>query len=397
MKILLISSSSGSHGGGEFYLLTLAEGLRAMEHDVRIWMSEHPQMDPLAEAFLRQQVPVERICYRNTYHRKTRCFGAFFDRPLQKALSRRMRDSGVDLIHVNQQCLEDGLDLIVAAGQSKLPAVSTIHVTRSAASLKAHGAWLRDSLSRYVLRRSHVPLIGISPTSAADLAHFLHGPAGHVQETDVTTIQSEPPVYSVANGVSSPQLADRARQREGLGLSSGDFILGVIARIEEQKNPLFMCRLLKQLPEHVKCVWVGDGRLREQFETEIRKTGLESRVILTGWRDSASQCLSAFDCFCLPSHYEGMPLALLEAMAASLPCVASRVDGTQDAIQHGRDGYLCSVDDVGQWLHALLPLIESPGLRSTIGQAAHARYKAEFSIEAMTKRTVAVYEEVIGK
>ena len=386
MKILLVSSSSGSHGGGEFYLSGLAVGLSALGHQPIAWLSQHSQMDPLADRFRADAVAVHRFDYVNTYHRRLRSVGAFFDRAAQSRIAAELKAADADLIHINQQCLEDGLDLVAAGAMIGRPVVSTIHVTRSAASLQARGAWLRDGISRLALKRSRLPLIGISPTSTNDLIQFLG-----------TDRNADQPVYCVTNGVAQPATSDAEPLRKSLGLDSEDFVLGVIARIEDQKNPLFMCRLLKALPASVKCVWVGDGRLRAELESNIREHQLEQRFILAGWQQQASRFLAAFDVFCLPSRYEGLPLALLEAMAAGKPAVVSQVDGTQDAINDGVDGFLCPVDDVDHWKRRVLQLMDSSADRQRMGVAATARYESQFSLDAMARRTVDVYHKVVER
>jgi glycosyltransferase involved in cell wall biosynthesis len=400
MKIALVSSSSGSHGGGEFYLRELAGSLQLLGHRVTTWISDHSQMDPLAKSFETRHLSVGRFDYPNTYHRRLRSAGAYFDGALHRRLSVLFRESGADILHINQQCLEDALDLVAAASMCGISAVSTIHVTRSATSLNAKLGQARDFLARRALRKSRLPLIGISKTSALDLSQFVNGHRTlTVPDTCNRDVQSAPfcPVFAVANGVATPTDKDRDSLRASLGLQPQHVVLGVVARIEHQKNPLFMCQLLKALPTFVHCVWVGDGRMRTAMENERDRLGLQERLHLPGWQDQASKWMAAFDVFTLGSFYEGLPLALLEAMAAKLPCVASRVDGTQDAIDDGTSGYLCPVNAVDVWVRTLEPLIASADLRVQIGAAARQRYEADFSIEAMAKRTIAVYEDVIRR
>jgi|GEM_PF-552280 len=401
MKVALVSSSSGSHGGGEFYLRELACGLQDAGHDPTVWLSKHGSMEALSRSILDRNLKLRQFDYLNTYQRKGRSLSAWLDRRTAARLSAEFQQSEADVIHINQQCLEDGLDLLRAAADSGKPAVSTIHVTRSAKNLGARLGWLRDLICRQALRSAAVPLIGISDVSAGDLAAFVAGSDCPPHVTDCGNGRrwdASVAIYSVLNGV--PQVhqisaATQREMRESVGVRSNDLVIGVIARIEEQKNPMFMCRLLSELPLDIHCVWVGDGRLRRELEVQIDRSGLQRRFHLAGWQDQAARWLSIFDVFVLPSLFEGLPLALLEAMSAARPCVVSDVDGTRDAIQDGVNGYLCPVNDVNAWVNVLRPLIESAELRSKIGNAARERYEAEFSIQAMTQRTVAVYEQVI--
>lgn len=394
VKILLISSSSGSHGGGEFYLRELAASLAVLGHEPTTWMSHHMQMNPLAEGFTSRGLHLRRFHYVNTYHRRLRSFGAVLDRSLQRRLANEFNQSGADVIHLNLQCLEDALDLLLAASQCAVPVVATVHVTHSARNLGARGGVVRDALSRRILRTAQIPLIAVSNPSATDLCRFL-GVSAVRAIPGGSYVRKALPVYSVANGVSTPTTGDALTLRRSVGLGASDFVLGVVARLEQQKNPLFMCRLLEQLPSRVHCVWIGDGRLRSRLEAEIAGLKLQHRFHLAGWKENATEWFSAFDVFCLPSLYEGLPLALLEAMSAGLPCVVSDVDGTRDAIDQSVSGFRCTVNDVQSWQDSLTALIALPELCSRIGDAARTRHAAEFSIEAMTQRTIAVYGDVI--
>jgi glycosyltransferase involved in cell wall biosynthesis len=184
-------------------------------------------------------------------------------------------------------------------------------------------------------------------------------------------------------------------------------VLGCLARIESQKNPLFLVGLLPDLPERVRLVWVGDGRLRGELLDTAERLGVRNRVRVDGWRSDARARLAGFDAFALPSQYEGLPLAVLEAMAAGLPCVASDVDGNREALVHGESGYLCppaagtfpwfaSAADRGAWLACLHTLIAGESRRREMGQAARRRYLACFNLEAMAHGTVEVYRKVIA-
>src|SRR5688572_18338599 len=150
MKILLASSSSGSRGGGELYLLYLGRALAERGHTPVLWASIHPRMDELAKGFSAFG-RVTRCEYTKTYDRRLRSIGAFLD----KAASRRALGSwekiGADVIHLNKQNLEDGLDLLSALATIGAPNLCTIHLTQSARYLKAVFARARDSVSRHVL------------------------------------------------------------------------------------------------------------------------------------------------------------------------------------------------------------------------------------------------------
>ena len=398
MKITLFSSSSGSRGGGEFYLVGLATGLQSLGHQVLILMSNHESMDGLAAICEDSGIPHERISYTNTYRRRWRSFAAVNDRRTIADTTAILREFPADIIHLNHQNVEDGLDLASAGSCSGIPCVSTVHVTRSMSSLGAVGGRLRDFMARRSWQKCSLPMIGISATSAQDLGDYLQ-----TQVTDIRAASGgdvpngQPTVYAVPNGVATPTVQNRGLLRAAWNVNETEIVLGCVARLESQKNPTFIARLLPHLGDNVRVVWIGDGRLRHEMEQALRTAGVESHVILDGWQADAPSRLSAFDVFVLPSLYEGLPLALLEAMSAGLPCVVSDVDGTRDAVVEGVTGRLCPVNDVDAWCAALTPLIQTPALRTQLGQAARLRYEAEFSLAAMARRTVDVYSDVIAR
>jgi glycosyltransferase involved in cell wall biosynthesis len=365
------------------YLVGLAEGLKALGNQVEALLSTHSRMDKLAQ-LLQPWANVYREPYTNTYDRRLRSIGAVLDRPLIRCLRDRLRGLQPDVIHVNKQNLEDGLDLLLAAANTGVPFVSTVHITRDPASVRAAFGSLRGRIARFVLCHTASPCLAIARACAEELrAHF--GAAA-----------ARSRIHCVLNGVGEAPSGNREAIRCEWGCNRGDVVLGCLARIESQKNPLFLVDLLAELPEHVRLVWVGDGRLRGELLDRAQRLGVRERVCVDGWRSDARARLIGFDLFALPSHYEGFPLALLEAMAAGLPCIASDVDGIREAIVHGQSGFLCPPNDRSVWLCGLRTLIENAAQRRMIGQAARSRYRDCFSLEAMARGTVDVYRKVIA-
>ncbi|HWY87309.1 MAG TPA: glycosyltransferase family 4 protein [Gemmataceae bacterium] len=383
MRVLLMSSSSGSLGGGEQYLIELGRGLATLGMEVATGMSDHARMDALDSA-CSSFGKVMRVPYRNTYDRLLRVVGAVLARPTIGRFKAFFRAVRPDLVHVNKQNVEDGLDLLLAAKQARIPTVATIHIARSMTELQSHGGFLRDKVATGVLRRSP--------------AHFITV-ARHCSRQLLVSCPGLDPrrVHSVWNGVACAPEADRQAIRAEWGCRPGDLVLGCVARLEQQKDPLFVLELLAQLPEQTKLVWVGDGRLRDDFARATARHNLVSRVHAEGWRADARRRLAGFDVFLLPSEYEGFPFAVLEAMAAGLPCVVSDVDGTREAVIDGETGFLCRSKDQAQWLARLGVLLGDPGMRERMGRQALERMRLHFSLEAMAAGTAAVYEHVLGR
>lgn len=379
VRVALVSSSSGSRGGGELYLCGLAMGLVKLGVEVCSVLANHPRMDELERSLI-PFGPVHRILYRNTYDRPLRSVGAVIARREILRLSQELARLPVDVLHLNKQNLEDGLDLLIAAEKSAIPVVTTIHVTRTMQGLKSLGGSVRDLISRRVLKRTSAPVIAIAQSGAHDLA-ALQLPLRRVN--------------LVWNGVPPAPAANRERIRAAWKCRAEDIVLGCVARIEAQKNPLFFPYLLARLPQHVRLVWIGDGSLRGPMEEAVQAAEVADRVLIAGWRQDARSLMAGFDVFVLPSLYEGFPLAILEAMAAGLPCVVSDVDGVAEAVEQGQTGFLCPVNDESAWLTTLQGCLERPQLLSELGRCGRERYLARFSVEAMARNTLSVYHRLI--
>jgi glycosyltransferase involved in cell wall biosynthesis len=243
----------------------------------------------------------------------------------------------------------------------------------------------RDWIARRQLSRFQGEYIAIAHTCRQQFVEFM----GKRTESRC--------VHAVPNGVRSVPLADRLQLRSEWSAGSEDIVIGCVARIEEQKNPLFALNLLVHLHANVRLVWVGDGRLRNEFEDRVKELGLGGRVHLDGWRSDARERMSGFDIFLLPSLYEGFPFAVLEAMAAGLPCIVSDVDGTREAVEQGVTGYLCSVNRQEEWLARIGELAAEKRLRKRMGESGRIRAEKSFSLVSMASGTAAVYERAIQR
>ena len=378
MKILLASSSSGSRGGGEIYLVYLGEALARRGHEVMLWASDHPMLDGLAARF----APVGRVVrspYRNTYLRPFRCFASWLDRAGAARAARQWRELAPDVLHLNKQNLEDGLDLVRAVAPTGLPAVCTIHLTQSARYLKAVAARPRDWISRAALARFGWPLVAVQEERARDLQAFLGGRGD---------------VRAIRNGVPVPadQLlrAGRERARRELGLSAQDLAVLCVGRLMPQKRPLLFLQLaadfLRAEPR-ARFVWLGSGPLEAAWDAEIARLGLGGRVARVPWVDDVAPYLAAADLYLHAAAYEGMPLALFEAMAAGLPCVVT--ENLARDMPFLREGILAVPETGGGWGPAL-----SAEKRAALASQGREAVRRDFSSERMAREFETLYEEV---
>ncbi len=149
-------------------------------------------------------------------------------------------------------------------------------------------------------------------------------------------------------------------------------------------------RVRAKVPD-ARFVIAGDGELRPDLESRRRALGLEGCVEMPGWVRNVPALLGTADLFLLTSHWEGFPLAVLEAMAAGVPVVATAVDGTPEAVEDGVMGFLAAVGDVDSLATQVVRLLADASLRARIGAAARARVLDRFTLARFCEGIYAVY------
>lgn len=191
---------------------------------------------------------------------------------------------------------------------------------------------------------------------------------------------------------------DRESVRRELGIESDQLLVGSIACLKPQKSPLDF--VAAAAAAHRRCprmrfVIAGDGGLRPDVERAIRDADLEGVVQLLGWRRDIPDLLHAFDAFLLTSRFEGLPRAVLQAMAAGVPVVATAVDGTPEVVEDGLTGWLVPVGEPEAAAEALLDRFARPDEALARARRARERIDSEFDIHAMVRRLERIYMSVL--
>ena len=164
-----------------------------------------------------------------------------------------------------------------------------------------------------------------------------------------------------------------------------------VGRLQRPKDPLTLARALHGIQVRFSAVIVGEGPDRPRLAAEIRRLGLEQSVVLVGDRSDVADMLAQADVFVLSSTSEGLPLSILEAMAAALPVVASSVGGVPEAVEDGETGLLVPPRDPVRLAAALERLLVDPELRRRLGSNGRDRVREQFGLEAFRQAHVAVY------
>ena len=318
---------------------------------------------------------------------KTHCLGARHttDPRWVLALRRLLRSRAYDLVHTHSPVPAAAVRVLLR-GQT----TAVVHTE--------HNVWPRyGRLTRWcnaaTYRRNRL-VIAVSDGVAASI--------------DVPALLGRgavPPVEVVVQGVNTGQVrqGDAARKegRNRLGLvggNEGDLVVGTVGNLTTKKNHALLLEAfadLRRSAPHVRLVVVGSGPLDDPLKAQAERLGIADATAFLGSRDDVLELLPGFDVFALSSEHEGLPIALLEAMATGLPSVATEVGGIPEVLQHGVQGLLVDSGDAAGLTAALAKLVGDPDLRAALGQSARQRASA-FDIAPVAARTLDLYERVLG-
>lgn len=187
--------------------------------------------------------------------------------------------------------------------------------------------------------------------------------------------------------------------RRTLGIRDDDLAIGMVSCFKPQKSPLDFVRLahlVRQSLPNATFVLVGDGVLRNSVRKLTHALGLDRRIILAGWRSDMPAVLSAIDVFVLTSLWEGLPIAVLEAMAASRPVIATDTGGIAELIVEGKTGFLVKPRDVKTMSEKVSLLLRDARMRDATARNAKRRLGDDFRLEHMIRRTQDLYSSVTG-
>jgi glycosyltransferase involved in cell wall biosynthesis len=218
------------------------------------------------------------------------------------------------------------------------------------------------------------------------------------------------PVRLIPNGIDLNRAAggERRRGRTSLGLPESALVIGTVGNLYPVKGHRVLLEAAAKVSAPVHVVIAGRGGEEEGLRRLAASLGIGSRVHLLGFRDDVPDLLAAADIYALPSFSEGQSLALLEAMAAGKPIVATAVGGNAEVLggegmgmdaarsrSAGPAGVLVPAGDADLLARALDGLLTDPNLARELGDAARARARREFSAEVMTSRYQALYDECL--
>ncbi len=179
-------------------------------------------------------------------------------------------------------------------------------------------------------------------------------------------------------------------------ISAGDVVWVTVGRLDLQKGPWDLLQAVEKLhPSHpqLKLLWAGEGPLRKEMQQWIASHHLQEVIQLIGWQDDIPGLLRAARGFVLSSHWEGMPNVVLEALAAGLPVISTKVEGVSEIISHGETGWL--VGDAKDFSTGWAQVLMDPAESARIAAAGQQRVREYFTWDAMAGKYMDLYEEIL--
>jgi glycosyltransferase involved in cell wall biosynthesis len=195
----------------------------------------------------------------------------------------------------------------------------------------------------------------------------------------------------IQNGIAPLSLESRSKLeiRKKTGMEADDLVLVSVGRLVYQKAHEFLIAcmpdVLREFP-NAKVGICGEGSLRSDLQAQIERLNLTDSVKLLGKSDRVATYLASADIFVLPSRWEGMPIALLEAMSAGLPCIATKVEGVDEVLVEGEHGLFVPVEDTPTLGKAILQLLRTPETRARMGAAARQHVSKFYTVDRMCQQ-----------
>jgi glycosyltransferase involved in cell wall biosynthesis len=217
-------------------------------------------------------------------------------------------------------------------------------------------------------------------------------------------LTSDSKITTIYNGIDTVAELDKATNLEALkaelNLPNNKFLIGTIANFYPTKGLSFFLRaaaLIKQTIPDTHFVLIGDGEERVQLLELVEGLGLSEDITFLGRLPNAGQLTSIFEMFIMSSIKEGLPFALLEAMAEKCPVIATRVGGIPEVLGNNEFGLLVNPADASALAEAAIRLLQDPVLTQQLGEKARLHILTNFTIEQMINQTSALYRRLLSE
>lgn len=357
-------------GGAQRHLLEVVRGLDRERYAPEMWTAAADPGD-LASVFERHDVPVRSFGIRATMM-SPRTLAAV------RAVARELRTRDVKIVH---GYLFEGNFLAALVGRwGRIPVtlVSKRSLDRYGRLDRRLAAWLSNQLADRVT---------VNAAAVRDLVvrHEWCAPRR---------------IDNIPNGVALPAAAELASALPEVDPRGQGPLVGMVGRLSWKKgyeHAIAAAALLRERFPELRFDVVGDGPLRAQLERQVRDAGLEGTVRFLGERRDVPDLMRRFDCFVLSSVIEGMPNALLEAMALGRPVVTTSAGGSAEVVVDGESGLVVPPGDATALAGAIARILDDPALARELGAQGERRVREHFSLEAMLRAIDDLYRTQLAR
>jgi len=387
MKILLISSNSSGSGGGEQYLVYLAIGLKELGNEVTVLLSRKKHMDIWKNKFSDVKINVERANLLGLNERPLRILQSSIDKKQINTISSICAKIQPDLIHVNQQYDADGIDYLLGVLEyRKTPFVSTIHMPMS---LTKH---IRPkNIKTLIINALRVDYIKTAILKNWYKKHtFTKIFVAKAMKTEfVSVYNDEKNANIVINGVDISKIPFPLEEKN-------KNIIAFCGRLDPQKNLFLLIKSwlnARQKGLNHKLFLIGDGILRKNIESYLKRKAPEGSWQITGWAKNPMDYIKNIDLFVTTSIFEGVPLALLEAACAGKKCLSVNYSGL-----HGISEKIPFLSIVkSHQIHSVGEALIENVKKDTPKREDVEKVRSFFSYKRMTQDTLNIYKIAIKK
>ena len=390
MKILHIIDSGGLYGAEVMLLNLVAEQVRQGIEPIIASIGEHgiPEK-PLETAAVKRGLPLERFRMRPGLNIAG----------VMKVL-RFARAEKVDILH-SHGFKGNILFGLMPRFMRRLPLVTTLH------GWTWTGGWSRMALYEWLDRLSlsfidRVVVVSESMRSRVGLKNICvinNGiPINDSTDSNNRVLRTGNRKQGLKDST-NPLDSTNAIDSKIVAFCNGGFTIGAIGRLSKEKGFDILLNAVKQVAEthhHVKLLILGEGGERNDLEATVERLGLGERVLMPGYVKDAKQYLPLFGLFALPSLTEGLPMVILEAMAAGVPIVATRVGGLPDVLGNGEAGSLVEPGNVDALRDGLLKVLDNPENARMKAVTARQRVSDRYSSHSMAASYLEIYRQLLG-
>lgn len=370
IKVLALIKGLGLGGAEKLLAISLPHLDRdRFEYEVGYLL---PWKVALVPEFQRAGIPVFCLNLRKSY-----------DLRIIPRLAKVLRERQVDVLHLHLPYAG-----IVGRAASRLSSVKAVVYTEHNLWERYH--WLTGAFNRMTYRWNDT-VISVSEEVERSI-RSRYNPNGNLR------------LCTIHNGVDFEQLAgvhqDRSGVRREFGIPLDHRLVVHVANFLPKKRHVDLLnaarRVLNRDP-FITFLLVGQGPMEEEIKAEAHLLGIEPNIVFAGFRDDVPRLMAAADSFVLSSLHEGLPVALLEAMAVGTPVVATRVGGIPEVITDAVEGFLVEPLHPEQLSEKLLALLHSSELQHRFSANAKEKVRKQFDVRRMVESTEAIYGQLLGE